>query len=303
MAPDRRLDLDLPALIRLADVPGFGEAWEKLPPFAPARLEQLALEADLDLIYDKNRSKECFLKASEYQQYHFYSSPAARTYEKGWLDSFLSAQLQLSQRWLLGRLKSLALWRATDVRRREEIFITARTAHAKDRGDRTYLLHCPELRIDKLCGGNGEGFGELLNQITFSIDELRGGVPTSPRRLKHEQWDRWFGLDDAASDQLPLPAGLRGFAINVLVFRMGLLMGTAEMMLKSLEDGGTPKPSMVAVAVLSYLDDLETSLDSVRMGGAREVDPGTGQKMMNLTLAAHISSASRPVSEESNTPS
>ncbi|KAL8290121.1 hypothetical protein RQP46_003060 [Phenoliferia psychrophenolica] len=274
MAPDRRLDLDLPALIRLAD---------------------LALEADLDLIYAKDRSTECFLKANEYQEYTFYSGDAARGYADRWLAAFLHDQLLLHRRCITHWSTYVALWRETDVRRREEIFIAARMAHAKDRGDRNYLLHCPELRMDKLCGGNGEGFIELLININLNKDdilELRNSIPIAPKRLKHAQWDRWFGFDEAASDQLPLPVGLRGFAINVMVFRMGLLIGTALMMLDSLVEGGAPKPYIAKVAELNHREDIKESYETSRIMAQHETDPDIGARIMASTFEDYLASAS-----------
>ena len=61
MPPDRRLDLDLPALIRLAAVPGFGAEWAKLASTSSFREQQACLEADLDRIYSPERHMECFL--------------------------------------------------------------------------------------------------------------------------------------------------------------------------------------------------------------------------------------------------
>ncbi|KAK4699278.1 hypothetical protein P7C70_g6985, partial [Phenoliferia sp. Uapishka_3] len=234
MAPDRRLDIDLPALIRLADVPGFGVEWEKLPPFASTRLQQRALEADLDLIYAKSRPMVSFMKPIEAEEYHFYAPSAARKYEDGWIASFLQAQMLLTRRVLLDGPKLVKLWRATDQNLREEIFIASRVGHAEHRGDRTYLLFGDELRMKELCGGNGDGFLFLLQDITFSAEELKNGLPTTPKRKKHAQWDCWMGLGDAEVDQFPLPIALRGFQINMVTFRMGLLIGVAERMLNAL---------------------------------------------------------------------
>lgn len=68
MPPDRCMELDLPALKRIAAVPGFGSEWARLPINATFREQQACLEADLDRIYCTDRPMECFLKVASLQR-------------------------------------------------------------------------------------------------------------------------------------------------------------------------------------------------------------------------------------------
>lgn len=99
-------------------------------------------------------------------EYYFYATEVWKHHEDSQRDAVARDQVRLTFRIFdrqYGPSPSYTdVWRSTSVYAREGLFLRAVEAHAKHRGNRTYLLYGDELRMAKLCGGDGEGFIKLI---------------------------------------------------------------------------------------------------------------------------------------------
>lgn len=177
-----------PALTALANVPSFGAAWSRLPSTASPRSQFLAHEADLDLIYAAGRTVDLMPRSEEGRYIGFAGASAVRA-EEGNRAGFLDMQVGVSAMWKVARGDGgsyAEAWRRASVEQREQHVLKAVEHFSTPLGKWVWMLFGPEIRLGLLCGGKGEGLGELFERFCVRRIQAR---PNPPSRFPNSRSD------------------------------------------------------------------------------------------------------------------
>ncbi|KAK4702798.1 hypothetical protein P7C70_g3424, partial [Phenoliferia sp. Uapishka_3] len=217
--PDRHLEgLSLPgepALTRLANVPGFGKAWGRLPATANLRQQMVAHQADLALIYAADRSVDC-MPSSDDSKYRSFSSEASQKEEQRNQIALLEKQAALTQTWLKMGSRLEPIWVGMSVPERERVLLRAIDDWEEERFKWVWMLFSDEITLD-LAAGDGSGLADLIRKFIFKDPKH---PPKELQTFPHRKWDSMLGIDGRNTPSIPRSRGARGFQSAMVTQRV-----------------------------------------------------------------------------------